>query len=386
MSGEVSLVAVAANVLVAPMVGPATVLGLAGGLVGLLVPFLGRVCGMLAGWCVGWVAVVAERGARMPQATIGWGTDAAALTVLVMLCVAIVVLAAKIAAHPRAALSLTAALALVVLDVPGRVGLAGGWPPDWVVVACDVGQGDAVAVATGPGAALVADAGPDPEAVDGCLRRLGVRHVPILSLSHFHADHVAGIRGVLRGRRVDAIEVPGLLDPPEGVELVREVAAEAGIPVRLAPYGETRTVGEVVVQVLWPRYEAPVDGPGDGSAANDGSIVMLVETRGIRVLLTGDVEPPSQLQLSGKLPAFEVDVLKVPHHGSRFQHLPWLLSLRPRVALFSAGEDNGYGHPNPDVLAAFATAGVVKGRTDTDGDVAVFLDAAGNLALRTRGR
>ena len=55
---------------------------------------------------------------------------------------------------------------------------------------------------TGPGAAVVVDAGPEPAPVDRCLRRLGVRSVPLLVLSHLHADHVGGLAGVLRGRAV----------------------------------------------------------------------------------------------------------------------------------------------------------------------------------------
>ena len=71
-----------------------------------------------------------------------------------------------------------------------------GWPPDgWVFAACDVGQGDALALRAGPRSAVVVDAGPDPRAVDACLRRLGVERVPLLVLTHFHADHVDGVAG-----------------------------------------------------------------------------------------------------------------------------------------------------------------------------------------------
>ncbi|NIS28784.1 MAG: MBL fold metallo-hydrolase, partial [Actinobacteria bacterium] len=65
----------------------------------------------------------------------------------------------------------------------------------WVMVACPVGQGDAFVIATGDGAAMVVDAGPDPGAVDRCLDDLGVNHVPLLVLTHFHRDHVDGVPG-----------------------------------------------------------------------------------------------------------------------------------------------------------------------------------------------
>ena len=63
-------------------------------------------------------------------------------------------------------------------------------------------------------------------------------------LTHFHADHVDGLAGVLHGRRVGAVEVTPLADPLSGVRLVQAVAARAGVPVQRASYGETRRVGD----------------------------------------------------------------------------------------------------------------------------------------------
>ena len=69
-----------------------------------------------------------------------------------------------------------------------------GWPPPgWVLAACDVGQGDALVLRAGPGSAVVVDAGPDPRLgrrLPAAARR---RAVPLLVLTHFHADHVDGL-------------------------------------------------------------------------------------------------------------------------------------------------------------------------------------------------
>ena len=70
------------------------------------------------------------------------------------------------------------------------------------MVACDVGQGDGLVLNTGaPHSAVVVDAGPDPRPMDRCLDGLGVHGVPLVVLTHFHADHVDGLPGVLDGRR-----------------------------------------------------------------------------------------------------------------------------------------------------------------------------------------
>jgi competence protein ComEC len=253
-----------------------------------------------------------------------------------------------------------------------------GWPPDgWVLVACDVGQGDALVLRTGEGQAVVVDAGPEPRAVDRCLDRLRVSDVPLLVLTHFHADHVDGIAGVFEGRDVHAVQTSRLLDPPGGVEEADDVARAAGLVPQAATYGETRVVGAATVQVLWPPADSPTRGPGDGSTANEASVVLLAEVGGLRLLLTGDVEPEGQEALSRMLPGLHVDVLKLPHHGSAHQDEPWLISLEASVVLVSVGADNDYGHPADSALRPLVAADAHVYRTDQDGDLAVVADAAG---------
>ncbi|WP_341805389.1 ComEC/Rec2 family competence protein [Nocardioides ochotonae] len=379
ISGEVSLVAVLANLLVAPVVGPATVLGLAGGLVGLLWAPAGALLGTLASWCVAWIILVARRGAALPTAAVDWEAGAASLTLLTLLCGVLALAGPWVLRRPLAGVACClVAIAAVFVRIPTP-----GWPGgDWVLAACDVGQGDALVVRTGEHAGAVVDAGPDPGAVDRCLDDLGVREVPLLVLTHFHADHVAGLAGVLDGRSVGAIETASLLDPPAAVADVVAAAAAAGVPVRTAAPGE-RTVGEARIEVLRPADPAPYDGPGDGTTANDASVVLLVEVAGVSALLTGDLEPPGQAALERQVAGLQVDVLKLPHHGSRHQDPDFLTSLGARVVLVSVGEDNDYGHPAPDALTPFEAAGARVLRTDLGGDLLV-LARDDELAVRTR--
>ncbi|MEZ0578934.1 ComEC/Rec2 family competence protein [Nocardioides sp. MH1] len=387
LSGGVSLVAVLANLLVEPVVGPATVLGLAGGLVGLVCPSLGRLLGLGASLCVRWIVAVAERGADLPLAAVSWGAGPVAIGVLVLVCLLIALLAPVLLRRRSVGALVIVGTLLVILGVPGKVlpgpgTWFGDWPPKgWVLVACDVGQGDALVLSVRPGVALVVDTGPDPTLVDHCLDRLGVREVPLVVLTHYHADHVDGLDGVLRGRSVHAIEASPMLDPTEGVDQVHDIAARAGLTVTTAPVGLTRTFGGVTLEDLWPDLPAPVPGPGDGSAANDNSVVLLVESHGLRLLLTGDVEPTGQQRLAAALPGLDIDVLKVPHHGSSHQDLDWLHALRAEAALVSVGVDNDYGHPDADLLASLAGDGTVIARTDRDGDIAVLAGERGPVVV-----
>ena len=187
LSGQVSLVAVVANLLAGPLVAPATVLGLLGGLLGLVRPDGGRLIGTAASWCVAGLVEIAERGAALPGAAIGWGSGPVAVGVLAVLCLALALALPSLTRRPLVAVALAVLLLVVVLGVPGRLWRGGGaWPPPgWAAVACDVGQGDALVLNAGPHAAVVVDAGPDPGAVDACLDRLAVTSVPLLVLTQF---------------------------------------------------------------------------------------------------------------------------------------------------------------------------------------------------------
>ncbi len=377
LSGQVSLVAVGANLLAAPAVAPATVLGLAGGLLGLGWAPSGVVVAAPAAWSAGWIIAVARWGADVPTAALDWGTGPIALLVLTVLCLLAVPMAPRLLGRPASTLACAGLLVVVMLVRPPTP----GWPPrDWVLAMCDVGQGDGLALRAGEHAAVVVDAGPDPGVMDACLDRLEVTSVPLLVLTHFHADHVDGVAGVLEGREVGAIESTTLLEPADGA---RDVESAVGHHPGVAAYAETRTFGAVTLQTVWPR---PGGSRGDAgeSAPNNASVVLVAEVGGTRILLTGDVEPSAQAALARDIAGLRVDVLKVPHHGSRHQDLDWLTSLGARVALVSVGEGNDYGHPAPDLLAALGAAGMRVWRTDVSGDV-VVVAREGGVGVVTRG-
>jgi competence protein ComEC len=376
ISGQVSLVAVVANLLAAPAVGPATVLGLAGGVVGLVSRTLGQWVALPAAWCAAWIITVAVRSAALPVAAVAWSSGPVGIALLGVACAVASLVLGAFLARRASTLALGAVMVgalLVPLPSPG-------WPPrGWVLVACDVGQGDGLVLNAGSGAALVVDTGPEPSAMDRCLRRLGVRRIPLLVLTHFHADHVDGLAGALRGRAVGGIEVTSLADPLAGAEEVRVLAERAGVPVRVAGYGETGRLGPLSWQVIAPSHPPPA---GSDSPPNDASLVLLVQTRGIRILMMGDEEDDSQAQLLRDTGGVRADVLKVAHHGSARQHPDLVRATGARLALISVGVDNDYGHPAPSLLALLRDARMQVERTDRDGDVAVVVD--GGLRVATR--
>lgn len=378
LSGLVSLVSLPANLLAAPAVPPATALGVLAALVSPAAPWLADGLTWLAGWPVRWLVVVAERAAAVPDGATGWpaGTRGA-----VLLAVVLTGVVWALRRWPRLRpLALAALVGVVLVGWPLRQ-LSRGWPlPDTIVVACDVGQGDALVLPTGPGEAVLVDAGPDPALIDGCLRRLGVQRLPLVVLSHLDADHVGGLAGALAGRDVGEVATGTLAPDDERVSQLDRAVADAGARHVVPLPGDRRTVGSADLEVLAPDPAEAVA----GAEPNDLSLVVRATQRGVRVLLTGDLGAEAEARLVAAGLDLGADVFKVPHHGSADADPGFLAASGAAVALISVGADNSYGHPTRRLLDWLADAGMRTHRTDRDGDVAV-VGRAGEWGVAVRG-
>lgn len=374
LQGSVSVVAVLANLLAAPLVPVATVGGVAAAGISLVSPTPAGWVAWLAGMPTLGIARIARVLATVPGATIPWpdgGTGAlllAAVTVVVILVGRTVLVLAL--AHP--VLTSAGCVLLVALLTPTT---ALTWPaPDWRVVVCDVGQGDGLVLRSGPDRAVVVDVGPDPGLIDGCLDRLGVRSLDAVIVTHFHADHVDGIHGVTRGRRVGEVLLPAVEEPPAQARAVHRWAAAHGLTPRVVAAGEVLTWGELTAHVWGPvrRIDA-------GSIPNNASVVLAVETGGARALLLGDIEREAARQLLGRIrreadlmvESRSFDLVKTPHHGSSNLDEDFLEAVRAPVAVISVGEDNDYGHPTRAHLDLLRRLGFATYRTDLRGDIAL---------------
>ncbi|MFI5728473.1 ComEC/Rec2 family competence protein [Kribbella sp. NPDC051587] len=388
LSGEVSLVAVGANLLAGPAVGPATILGFAAAGVALISTDLAQLIGWSAGWPARWILLIARQGANLPGAANPWPATAVGVAVLTVLCIALVFSLHRILARPLAMLLAVLVLALAVLRPVGSF----GWPPrDWIFVMCDVGQGDGLVLRAGERSAVVIDTGPDPTAMNRCLRDLRIDYIPVIVLTHFHADHVGGLAGVLSDRRVDEVEVTPYYSPPAEYRRVTDLAAQHRVPVRTVTYQENRVVGQLTWTTLWPARVPALPPPGtssatptdEGSPENNASIAMMVEVSGLRLLLTGDLEPESQRAILATGADLRADVLKVPHHGSAQQDPAFIAATQARLALISAGRDNDYGHPAPRTLDLLAHQTTRTATTNTAGALALT-NPDNHLSLTSR--
>ena len=273
LSAQLGLLSVPANLLAVPAVAPATVTGV---VAALLAPVWLPAAQAVAwvGWLpTTWLVRLADAGAAFPGAAVPWPAGARGAVLLAVLTL-VLALAVRRRRWRRV---LAAGTAGAVAAAAGLTLLRPSWPPaDWVAVVCDVGQGDALVLAAGTGTAVVVDAGPEPAVVDRCLRRLHVDRVPLVLLTHLHADHVDGLPGVLDGREVGAVQVGPLQDPPEQAAEVRRQVDAAGVPLTTPALGERRRLPRGSWTVLAPTRAYR----GTSSDPNNSSLVLLVEVGG----------------------------------------------------------------------------------------------------------
>ena len=172
----------------------------------------------------------------------------------------------------------------------------------------DVGDADA-AVLRQEKHVLVVDAGEYGGDLASYLR---AEHLPVdlLVLTHLHSDHAGGVRELLD----EGIPIRRCVMPSGALAADFD---EEVLPL-LARMEENGTVIETVCRgdiLQWAEGKLTVLFPPEGfsaSNANDGSMALLVEAEGVKLLLTGDLSARY-----GQYAAVSADVVKAAHHGSK---------------------------------------------------------------------
>ena len=360
--GSVPLFTVLSNAAAAPAVAPLLAIALVNAA---LEPFLHDAAVALAwlnGWIAAYITACARIVARLPFATIESPSAAALLAA----APAVFWLSRRL--RPRA----RRRVVVVVVAAAAPLLLWQLWPesrppPEGVrVTFLDVGQGDAALVEVREGSILI-DQGPPEAKVAEQLRRLGVRRLTLLVLTHPQRDHIGGAADVIRRLRVDTILDPRIAAPSEDHARAIAAARARNSRVLTARAGAAYRLGKVRLQVLWPR-----DGGSRGEDPNRNAVVLVATYGRVDALFTADAES----DVTARLGVPDVEILKVAHHGSRDALLPELLDrARPEIAVISVGANNDYGHPTPSTLAALAAAPSLRVyRTDRDGRVVVESD------------
>ncbi|HUD19779.1 MAG TPA: MBL fold metallo-hydrolase [Patescibacteria group bacterium] len=262
------------------------------------------------------------------------------------------------------------------------------------VVFCNVGQGDASYVRLPDGRDMLIDGGPDDRVLT-CLGRhmpFWDRHIDMVVLSHPQKDHMAGLVSVLNRFDVSYVFKSDVANTSEEYKQFMGAIQKRHIPVKLLTQGDRITIGPTSLLVLWPTSAqiakahgvgltnvlgaASTDEPASVIATlNDYCVVFELHYRTFDVIYPGDADSRVEPRYTGlPLADNEVEVLKVPHHGSKTgltkDFIEWI---HPKLAVISVG-NNSYGQPAKEIITILQNIGSQVLRTDKAGDIEVVSD------------
>ena len=261
------------------------------------------------------------------------------------------------------------------------------------VVFCDVGQGDGAYIRFPDGRDMVIDGGPDNSILQ-CLGRhmpFWDRHIDLLVMTHPQKDHMQGLIDVVGRFSVEYFLRSDTVNNTEGYKKLTALLARNNVIQRFVTQDDRISVGPASLSVLWPSKEQITKGTTTASIAdstqesrvlgaksiemNDFSVVLELQYGSFSTIFTGDADSHVQNSFTGsKLSDADVEVLKVPHHGSKTgmtrDFIDWI---SPKLAVVSVGK-NSYGHPTQEAQDMLNSVGSRILRTDQHGDIEVITD------------
>lgn len=252
------------------------------------------------------------------------------------------------------------------------------------IVFCDVGQGDGILIYQ-KSIQILIDGGPDRKMLS-CLGKYMPfydRRIEFVILTNSDLDHYGGLIDILERFEVLGFGTsPVVKDDLGFTELVRALEIEKITPLNLSK-GDYIQFGKLRLNTLWPLNGAklPAVARKSSSEINENSVVLSLEYGAFKSLLTGDIVPPATNSLI-EFTTTPVELLKVPHHGSKNGLTVELLeTVKPKLAIISSGKNNQYGHPHAVVLEMLTKYGVNLKRTDIHSNIHIVTDGEKWYAL-----
>lgn len=266
---------------------------------------------------------------------------------------------------------------------------AGTAPPDRLYVHfLDVGQGDSALLVMPEGGSVLIDTGEQSHDILAALRShmpTNSRRIDLVVITHPQSDHGEALWAVLEHYDVGQVLLSAYVERTAFGRRLVDLLEQHAIPrIEAEPGRQIELAGasSLTLDVLWP----PARGLPEEYRNNPNSTSIVIRARygDAAFLFTGDINVEQELDLvrhpctNGSQPCeLRADVLKVAHQGSRFSSsMLFLETVRPTLAILSAGADNPHGHPHEEVLASLAAVGAMSLLTAEHGDISLTTDGS----------
>lgn len=395
---RVTMSAPLVNLLAVPMTGIIVPLGFVALASALVIPAVGKALAIPVSWCVVVLMHIVDWFARFPRWSYRIPGPPLWLILVFFAAAAAMCFAVR---GIRFRSRWPARIASIVLATSATAIATFPFSPSWSpgkleLTVLDVGQGDSLFVVSPLGKTMLIDGGgtfggfsgheehngPDPgeDAVSPYLWSRGFQKIDIVALTHAHQDHIGGLTAVLQNFRVGTLML-GREESSIALAKLEDLARQDKIPILYETRGAKFEWDGAETEFLWP--ESKLDS-ALAEPKNNDSLVVRLRYGKREFLLPGDAEKQAENSILSENDASMIgaDVLKVGHHGSKNSTTPEFLgAVHPSIAIISAGENNPYGHPSPELLARLQSVGAIILRTDRNGAVQVLTDGKG---LETR--
>ena len=235
----------------------------------------------------------------------------------------------------------------------------------------DVGQGDATLIQTPDGKTMLIDGGETNTGIVVQLQSIGVQRIDLMIATHPHSDHIGGLVQVLQSFPVAKVITSGQAHTTSVYEHFLDGIAAAQAEYVEVKRGDVISLGGIDFKVLNPANNNDPD-------LNENSVVLQFTYGQTTFLMMGDSGAVTETALlSAGLP-LKADILKVGHHGSTSgSSIAFLTMVQPKIALYSAGINNQYGHPAPQTISALTAVGATIYGTDKNGTISIKVDSNG---------
>ena len=229
----------------------------------------------------------------------------------------------------------------------------------------NVGQGDSSLIRLSNETDILIDGGKDKSVISELEKTLKDSHsIDLIILTHPEMDHFGGLIDVIERFKVGAFIYNGEENNQNSAwTIFKEKLKSLNIKTIVLGAGDKIIYKDSLIKVISPDNL-------DSTTFNEDSMVLVLESNGIKTLFTGDIGFATEDKLINKYD-LDVDVLKIPHHGSKFSSgTNFINASGPLVSIVQTGK-NSYGHPNRLALNRIASTGSSIYRNDLDGTISL---------------